>query len=301
MPPLNSKPNSASTVSPAMIKELRARTGAGMMDCKIALVETAGDMDKAAAELRKKDAALAAKKSGRIAAEGIIALAENDSGAALVEINCETDFVANDKTFTDFAANISTAILTNAPPDNDALSKLKLTEGTDVESARQTLIGKVGEHISIRRFAIMSAKTDSNISVYLHGNRIGGMVLMRGGTPQLGHDVAMHIAASAPLCISEQHMPAATLESERAIYRAQAEQSGKPAAIVEKMIAGRVKKFLKENTLLGQPFVKKPEQSVGELLGEAVVEKMVRFEVGEGLEKRSDDFVAEVMAQAHSK
>lgn len=286
-------------ITASMIQELRARTGAGMMDCKQTLTATDGDIDAAVAELRKKGVATAEKKAGRIAAEGVIATASNDVASVLVEVNCETDFVAKDATFTTFAHAVADAIVVASPSDMAAVAELVLGDDT-VEAARQTLIAKIGENISVRRFALIAAKGGA-VSTYLHGVRIGVMVKLSGNADdELGRDVAMHIAASRPLCISEKDVAADVLANEEAIYKAQAGESGKPPEIVEKMVAGRMKKFLKENTLLGQPFVKNPEQNVAQLVeaAGASVEQMVRFEVGEGLEKRSDDFVAEVMAQA---
>lgn len=295
------------TIPPSLIKELRARTGAGIMDCKKALGETGGDLDAAVEELRKKGVASAENKAGRIAAEGVIASAGNAGAGALVEVNCETDFVAKDASFQAYAAAVAGAILAAAPKDLDAAAALALdggntggtTGGTTVESARQELIARIGENISVRRFAVVNAG-GGTVSTYLHGTRIGVMVRLSGGDSQLGRDLAMHIAASRPLCIGDRDMPAEVLEREQAIFIAQATESGKPAEIAQKMVAGRMKKFLKENTLLGQPFVKNPEQSVAQLTAAAgaTIEQMVRFEIGEGLEKRDDDFVAEVMDQA---
>ena len=288
-------------ITAAMIKELRERTGAGMMDCKKVLTEANGDMDLAIEELRKKGAAAAEKKAGRIAAEGVIVSAHNDAVNVLVEINCETDFVAKDDSFRQFANSVAQTVLSGAADDIETLSSSTMENGETVESARQELITKIGENISIRRFE----RLESNggvVSGYLHGVRIGVLVKLDGGDNQLGRDIAMHIAASRPLCISEEQMDQAVLQKEKEIFKAQAAESGKPAEIIEKMVGGRIKKFLKENTLLGQPFVKNPDQTVGELVKScnASVVKMVRYEVGEGMEKRSDDFVAEVMAQAGS-
>ncbi|MGI9311424.1 MAG: translation elongation factor Ts [bacterium] len=296
-------------ISAAQIKELRARTGAGMMDCKAALGETGGDLDAAIEALRKKGVATAEKKAGRIAAEGVIALAGDARAAALVEVNCETDFVAKDASFTRYADAVAAAILAARPADSSALGAVALDGGT-VEQARQELIAKIGENIGVRRFALLEADGDAaRVGAYLHGARIGVLVELHGlslapddadAHEQLGRDLAMHIAASRPLCIGEDDMPAQMLAKEREIFLAQAADSGKPPQIAEKMVAGRMKKFLKENTLLGQPFVKNPEQSVQQLIAaaSAQVARMVRFEVGEGLAKRGDDFVAEVMAQA---
>jgi len=292
-------------ITPSMIKQLRARTGAGMMDCKKVLVEAGGDIDAAVEVLRKKGIAAAEQKAGRIAAEGVIASAVGAAAGVLVEVNCETDFVAKDASFTAFAGAVAEAILAaaEAPSDAAAVGDIEIEDGHTVDTARRELIAKIGENITVRRFARIAAD-GGLLSTYLHGTRIGVMVRLSGAQPpqQLGRDLAMHIAATGPLCIGERDMPAQTLAREEAIFTAQAAQSGKPPDIATKMVAGRIKKFLKENTLLGQPFVKNPEQSVAQLVAAAgaSVEHMVRFEVGEGLEKRSDDFVAEVMAQAGS-
>ncbi len=297
-----STPSSSVNVSAAMIKQLRIQTGAGMMDCKHALSETGGDLDAAVEALRKKGVASAEKKAARIAAEGVIATAGNEHAGVLVEINCETDFVAKDAAFQVYAAKVAAAILASAPQDLTAVAELILEDGDSVETTRRELIARIGENISIRRFALMDASSGA-LGVYLHGTRIGVMVRLSGGDAQLGRDIAMHIAASRPLCIGEKDMSAEVLKQEKSIFMAQAEESGKPPAIAEKMVVGRMKKFLKENTLLGQPFVKDPERSVAQLVADASasVEQMIRFEVGEGLEKRDDDFVAEVMAQAGSQ
>ncbi|NKB76006.1 MAG: elongation factor Ts [Gammaproteobacteria bacterium] len=287
-------------ITAAMIKELRERTGAGMMDCKNILVETNGDIDLAIKELRKKGAAAAEKKAGRIAADGVIVCAENDLFGVIVEINCETDFVAKDDSFKKFAADVAEAVLNSDVTDVESLGSVAIGDMT-VETARQELITKIGENISVRRFEKISAG-NGIVCSYLHGVRIGVLLHLNGGAKELGHDIAMHIAASKPLCVSEEDMSQDELAKEKEIFIAQASKSGKPADIIEKMIGGRMKKFLKENTLLGQPFVKNQEQTVGDLLksSEASVEKMFRFEVGEGIEKKKDDFVAEVMAQAAS-
>lgn len=295
------------TITTAMIKELRERTGAGMMDCKKALTEADGNMDLAIENLRKKGAATAQKKAGRIAAEGIIVSVQNQSASVLVEINSETDFVAKDASFQAFSNHVAQALI-NAPAnalEHDVLASITLENGESIEVARQELITKIGENISVRRFARIETD-DGVIGSYLHGARIGVLVKLNAEAPAkdqvkaLSHDIAMHTAASKPLCISEADMDPDLLTKEKEIFIAQAKESGKPADIVEKMVAGQIKKFLKENTLLGQPFVKNPEQTVGDLTKAAgvTITKMVRFEVGEGIEKRSDDFVAEVMAQA---
>jgi elongation factor Ts len=274
-----------------------------MMDCKKALGETNGDLDEAIALLRKKGAASAEKKAGRIAAEGVVQLLISDDASCgtLLEVNCETDFVAKDDSFNGFAAALTHLIVSQNPADVEALSTLTMESGASVEAERQELIAKIGENISIRRFETLVAEA-GQIAGYMHGTRIGVLV-STSGVGELGRDLAMHIAASRPVCISEADMPSDVLTREREIYTAQAAESGKSPEIVEKMVDGRVKKFLKENTLLGQPFVKNPDISVAELLsqGNASMDGMLRFEVGEGLEKKVDDFVAEVMAQAKAE
>ena len=290
-------------ITAGQVKELRERTGAGMMDCKKALGETNGDLDEAIALLRKKGAASAEKKAGRIAAEGIVQLliSEDASRGTLLEVNCETDFVAKDDSFNRFVAALTQLIVDQNPADVESLSALIMDSGASVEAERQELIAKIGENISIRRFETLVSGS-GQISGYMHGTRIGVLV-SASGAAELGRDLAMHIAASRPVCIGEADMPSDVLTREREIYTAQAAESGKSPEIVEKMVDGRVKKFLKENTLLGQPFVKNPDISVTELLaqGNASMDGMLRFEVGEGLEKKVDDFVAEVMAQAKAE
>ena len=289
------------TVTAAMVKELRERTGAGMMECKKALTETQGDLDQAVELLRKKGAAAADKKSSRIAAEGIIAIKQSDdaSSACIVEINCETDFVAKDDSFRNFSLQIADFILNNQPESVEALASAELDQGKSVEQIRTELIGKIGENISIRRFQIVNAQDGETVSGYLHGNRIG-VLISATGESTVGRDIAMHVAATKPLSLSADDLPSDVVEKEKEIFKAQAESSGKPAEIVEKMIIGRIGKFMKENTLLGQPFVKDPDLTVEKYLQQnnSSVSSMTRFEVGEGIEKRQDDFAAEVMAQA---
>jgi elongation factor Ts len=287
-------------ITTALIKELRERTGVGMMDCKKVLIETDGDIETAIENLRKAGAAAAAKKAGRIAAEGMIALAETDNGSAvaLVEINSETDFVAKDEGFREFSNAVAQAVADGEPADVAALNVLSAGEMT-VEEARLALITKIGENIGVRRFERLESDSGT-LGSYLHGVKIGVIVKLDGGDVELAKDVAMHIAASNPTCISAADMPAELLEKEKEIFVAQARESGKPDNIIEKMIEGRMKKFLKENTLLGQAFVKNPDQSIEQLLeaGGASIVSYDRLEVGEGIEKKEDDFVAEVMAQA---
>lgn len=289
-------------ISASAVKELRERSGAGMMECKNALVETAGDLEAALEHLRKSGAAKAAKKAGRIAAEGAVTVAERGDRAVIVEINSETDFVANDENFTAFASAVAETILTATPVDVAALNALPLAGGTEsVEAARQQLVLKIGENISIRRFELRAAEPGGVLGAYRHGKRIGVLVVLQGGTPELARDIAMHVAASNPTCIAEQDVPPELLAKEREIRLAQAANSGKPAEIVEKMVTGQLRKFVGEITLLGQPFVKDPDIAVGKLLpAGAAVKHFVRFEVGEGIEKKTVDFAEEVKAQARA-
>ena len=291
------------TITASMVKALRERTGAGMMECKKALTGTGGDIEAAVEELRKKGAAKADRKSGRITAEGVIsvAISEDGSTATLVEVNCETDFVAKDVNFREFTEKVAETILAQRPPNVEALAGLNISgAGKTVEEARVELFSKIGENVAVRRFELVGPQPDQQIRTYLHGSRIGVLVRIQGGRSDLGRDIAMHIAASRPLCVSAEDVPAQTLEREREIFSAQAADSGKPEQIAEKIVEGRLQKYLKEITLLGQPFVKDPEQSVEKILAseDAKVHEFVRFEVGEGIERKEDDFVAEVMAQA---
>ena len=285
------------SISASMVKELRERTSAGMMECKKALVESGGNIEQAIEALRKSGQAKADKKSSRIAADGRIAVAVDGNKAAIAEINSETDFVAKDENFVGFINAVVGAALTSSVDDVDALSAITLPDGRTVEAARTDLVTKVGENISVRRFARVEA-TD-HLGNYTHGARIGTLVSMSGGSAELARDVAMHIAATNPVCVDEDGVPADALERERRIFVEQAAASGKPPEIVEKMVTGRVAKFLKEITLLGQPFVKDPDVSVGQLLksADATVNSFVRFEVGEGIEKKQENFAEEVLSQ----
>ena len=287
------------TITANMVKELRERTGAGMMECKKALTESSGDLDLAVENMRKAGLAKADKKAGRVAAEGRIAIEQSSDAVVMIEANCETDFVANGDEFAAFATAVAKAVLTAAPVGLDALNETKLLSGETVDTARRNLVAKIGENMTVRR--IERYQTNGGIlGAYIHGTRIGVLVEMKGGTPALAKDIAMHVAASRPLCVKPEQVSAEVLEKEREIIRAQSADSGKPAAIIEKMVEGRLKKFLAEITLLGQPFVKDPDQSVEKLLKSAGAEvlRFVRFEVGEGIEKKQEDFAAEVMAQA---
>ena len=289
-------------ITAALVKELRERTGAGMMECKKALVESNGDIEAAIEAMRKSGQAKAAKKSGRIAAEGVvmIEIAETGKQAVLVEINCETDFVAKDENFGAFAQGVAKTALDPAASDADALADMPMAgdAATTVNAAREALIAKIGENIQVRR-VVRFDDAEGSLYSYRHGVRIGVVVELVGGDETLGRDIAMHIAASNPLCVSADDVPEETLEKEREIFRAQALESGKPPEIVEKMIGGRVRKFLEEITLQGQPFVKDPDTTVEKLLKQAGAEvrRFARVEVGEGIEKRNENFAEEVMAQ----
>ncbi len=284
-------------ISASMVKELRERTGAGMMECKKALVEAGGDLDAAAEALRKAGAAKADKKAGRVAADGRVVVLQEGGKAAIVEVNSETDFVAKDDNFNAFAEAVAAAVLATGETDVAALASQSLSDGRTVEAARTELVQKVGENISVRRAQVVAAS--GPMSFYTHGARIGAIVALEGGDEDLARDIAMHVAAINPVCIDETGVPAETLATEKRIFTEQAQASGKPAEIIEKMVTGRVAKFLKEITLVGQPFVKDPDVSVGKLLkgANAKVVSFVRFEVGEGIEKKADNFVEEVMSQ----
>ena len=285
------------SISASKVKELRERTGAGMMECKKALVEADGDLDAAAEILRKSGQAKADKKASRVAADGRIVIAQDGGKAVIVEVNSETDFVAKDENFVAFAEAVAALALSSGTTDVAALSSAKMSDGSTVEEARTELIQKVGENIGVRRIEAVSA--DGVLASYSHGARIGVVVALEGGDEDLARDVAMHVAAMNPQYVSEADVPAETLENERRILTEQAQDSGKPAEIIEKMVTGRVNKFLKEITLLGQPFVKDDSLTVGKLLkgAGASIAACVRFEVGEGIEKKEDNFVEEVMAQ----
>ncbi|MGB5408957.1 MAG: translation elongation factor Ts [Thiogranum sp.] len=288
-------------ITAAQVKELRQRTGCGMMECKKALVEADADMEAAAEALRKSGLAKADKKAGRVAAEGIIVVEVSGDGkaAAMAEINSETDFVAKKEEFQNFARAVVQRVLNDVPADMDALLAMPLEDGGEtVEEARRSLIAGIGENINVRRF-VRSEATVGTLSSYLHGNRIGVLVDVQGGNTDLARDLAMHIAASQPVCVDASGVPQELLDKEKEIFSAQAEASGKPAAIIEKMVSGRIRKFLGEITLLGQPFVKDPEQTVGKLLqaAGASVQAFERLELGEGIEKKTENFAEEVMAQ----
>lgn len=288
-------------VSAAMVKELRERTGAGMMDCKKALDETQGDMDAAIEFLRVKGMAGADKKAGRVAAEGVVAIAISDDKkkAAIVEVNCETDFVAKGDEFQTFANEVAAIVLNNGFTTLEALAEEKTTSGQTVDEVRRALVAKIGENMQIRR--VETVETSSGeIGSYQHGEKIGVVVAMDNGNEALIRDVAMHVAATKPQAISSADVDQAVLEKERSVLTEQAKESGKPLEIIEKMIDGRIRKFLEEITLLGQPFVKDPDQTVEKLLKNhnAVVSRFIRLEVGEGIEKEVLNFADEVAAAA---
>ncbi len=287
-------------ITAALVKELRERTGAGMMECKKTLVETDGDIEAAIELMRKSGMAKADKKSGRVAAEGIIAMARSEDGkqAVLVEVNCETDFVAKGDDFKAFVATVADTALSAGVSTAEALLETTIEDGKSVEESRKELIAKIGENISVRR--VSRVESSDVVGAYLHGSRIGVLTSLEGGDEALAKDVAMHVAASKPVCVSADDVPAEVIEKEKEIFSAQAAESGKPADIIEKMVVGRINKYLKEITLLGQPFVKDPDQTVEKLLASknAKVTGFQRLEVGEGIEKKEEDFVAEVMAQA---
>ena len=281
-------------ITAGMVKELRERTGAGMMECKKALTETNGDMEAAIDLMRKSGAAKADKKASRVAAEGrvVIALTADAKRAAVVEVNSETDFAAKDSNFVAFADEVGAVALANNVADVETLSAL-------TEASRTALIAKIGENVQVRRLVWVDAG-DGQLSTYQHGAKIGVVVCLNGGEGEMGKHIAMHIAASRPVCVDESGVPAEVVEREREIQIDIAMQSGKPREIAEKMVVGRMKKFLGEVTLVGQPFVMNPDQTVGDLLASkgASVSQFVRLEVGEGIEKKQENFADEVAAQA---
>jgi elongation factor Ts len=285
------------SITASMVKELRERTGAGMMECKKALVETDGDLDAAAEFLRKSGQAKADKKASRVAADGRVVVAQDRSNVVIVEVNSETDFVAKDENFASFTEAVAAAALASGVTDVDALAGEKLADGRSVEEARTELIAKVGEKISVRRFE--SVSSGGVIAAYTHGARIASVIALEGGDEGLARDIAMHVAAMNPQYVAESDVPAEILEREHRIESEKAQGSGKPPEIIEKMVTGRINKFLKEITLLGQPFVKDDSVTVGKLLdgASAKITSCVRMEVGEGIEKKVDNFVEEVMAQ----
>ncbi|PLY15133.1 MAG: elongation factor Ts [Sedimenticola sp.] len=290
-------------ITASLVKELRERTGSGMMECKKALVETDGDIEAAIELMRKSGQAKAAKKSGRTAAEGVIVIKFSDDAkkAVMAEVNCETYFVAKDENFNSFADAVADRALNTDVDSVEALLEQPLHDGeeTTVNTAREALIVKIGENMNVRRFKRFETSAGQLVS-YSHGVRIGVVVELEGGNEELGRDIAMHVAATNPVCVSEAQVPAELIEKEREIYKVQALESGKPENIVDKIVEGRVSKYLAEITLVGQPFVKDPDQTVGKLLNAANAKVLgfARFEVGEGIEKRQENFAEEVAAQA---
>ena len=286
-------------ITASLVKELRERTGLGMMECKKALTETDGDLQKAEDLLRIKSGSKASKVAGRIAAEGTVStwISKDGKTGALVEVNCETDFVGKDANFLGFASSVAELAGAKGVTDVVALMGEKLASGNTLEQARQELVMKLGENISVRRAAVSA--NSGEVSTYLHGNKIGVLVSLSGGSEELGKDLAMHIAACKPVALSADHVDVSLIERERDIAKARALESGKPEAIVEKIVEGTVQKFLAEVTLYGQSFVKDDKKTVGKLLEEngATVNDFIMFVVGEGIEKRQDDFAAEVAAQ----
>ncbi len=291
------------SITATMVKELRERTGSGMMECKKALVETNGDIEAAIELLRKSGQAKADKKAGRAAAEGkiLVRTAADGSHAVMVEVNCETDFVTKRDEFSAFADAVADRALASGVESLDGLLEQPFHDGagTSVEAARKDLIAQIGENIEVRRM-VRFASAGGPLASYVHSNqKIGVMVELEGGDAELGRDIAMHAAATNPLCVSVDDVPAETLDKEREIFRAQAAESGKPDNIIEKIVEGRVRKYLSEVTLLGQAFVKDPDTTVDKLLAGkgAKVTRLQRFQVGEGVEKKEDNFAQEVMAQ----
>ena len=287
------------SITAEAVRQLRERTGAGMMECKKALVETKGDLDAAAELMRRQGLAKADKKASRVTAEGVVGLARSGDQrtAALVEINCETDFVAREQEFRGFAQAVAEGALAARPAGVAELGAVRLPGGESIEERRRALIAKIGENVSVRRFVVLSSP--DHLGAYVHGTRIGALVAVRGGAAGLAHDLAMHVAASNPRYLSAAQVPAEVVAKEREILTSQAQNEGKPPEIVARMVEGRLRKALSEITFTGQPFVKEPEVTIEKLLKGAGAEVLAfeRFEVGAGLEKRAEDFVAEVMAQ----
>ncbi|CAC9569975.1 translation elongation factor Ts [thiotrophic endosymbiont of Bathymodiolus puteoserpentis (Logatchev)] len=287
-------------ITALMVKELRERTGAGMMDCKKALSETNGDMEAAIDLMRTSGAAKAAKKSGRIAAEGLVKVNVSTDGktATILEVNSETDFVTKGDVFIGFVDALGELALKTTPANIEAFLAQTMENGDSLEKAREDIVASTGENVTIRRVVTVNAN-DGVIGVYKHGDRIAVLSVLEGGDEDLAKDIAMHIAASKPECIFEDELSADILEREKAIFVEQARESGKPDNIIEKMIGGRMKKFINEVTLSGQAFVKDPDTTVGALVKSkgATIKSFVRFEVGEGIEKKEENFADEVMAQ----
>jgi elongation factor Ts len=286
-------------ISAELVKELRERTGAPMMDCKTALVEAQGNIDLALENLRKKGSVQADKLASRTAGEGAIIIKSTPDykSAIMIEINCQTDFVARDKSFRNFAELVATRALQENLATVEDITALPLGDGKTIEEQRRELVATLGENIQIRRIVLLHSQ--GTVGTYLHGDQIGVLVVLSVDNRDLGKDLAMHIAASRPRAVAPEDIPQALIAKEREIFMAQAQASGKPVDIIEKMVEGRLKKFVNEESLLGQPFVKEPEKTVGNLLAneDAKVLSFMRFEVGEGIEKKVESFAEEVMAQ----
>jgi elongation factor Ts len=291
-------------ITAAMVKELRQRTGSGMMECKRALVEADGNLEAAIETMRKNGLAKADKKADRVAAEGCVIAKISDDGkrAVLVEVNSETDFLSKSDQFQDFVNEIAEKALETDAEDEEALMALTLDGGETIEEKLRALIAKLGENMNIRRFTRFVSE-EGILASYLHGSRIGVLVELKGGDAAVARDVAMHIAASKPVCVDESGVPTELLEKEKDIFSAQALASGKPEAIVEKMVTGRIRKYLAEITLVGQSFIKEPDLTVAKLLESKGAEaiRFIRYEVGEGIEKKEDNFAEEVMAQVRGE
>lgn len=283
-------------ITASAVKDLREKTGVGMMEAKKALEEAGGDFEKAVDILRKKGLSAAAKKAARVASEGMIASYTNGKTGALIEVNSETDFVAKNEEFQKFAKGLAEVVGAQNPADVDALSKLAVG-GEIVEARRNALVQKIGENIAVRRFA--RYETAGNLAIYLHGSRIGVMVDYTGGDEQLGRDIAMHIAAVNPLYLSRESVPAEALGRERAIYEAQAKETGKPANLIAKIVDGKMEKFFGDTCLLEQVFIKDPDGKlkIKNILKGAVINRFARLQLGEGIEKKKADFAGEVAAQ----
>ncbi|MBO5650593.1 MAG: elongation factor Ts [Selenomonas sp.] len=284
-------------ITAAMVKELREKTGAGMMDCKKALTATDGDAAKAIDWLREKGIAKAEKKAGRVAAEGAVGafVAADGKTGCVVEINCETDFAAGNDQFKELLAKIAEHIVATKPADLDALNDSEI-DGKKVSTLITEATATIGEKISLRRFACY--ETEGKLASYIHmGGKIGVLVNLTGGDEQLGKDIAMQIAAAAPMAVDRDGVDASALEHEKEVLRKQAEEEGKPANIIERMVEGRINKFYKEVCLNEQIFVKDSEKTIKDVLGDVKVTEFTRFQLGEGIEKKQDDFAAEVAAQ----
>lgn len=284
-------------ISAGLVKELRERTGAAMMDCKQALVAANGDIEAAIDAMRVSGQAKAVKKAGRVAAEGVIIVRYDGKTGILLEVNCETDFVARDASFLEFTAKTADAALAHKAASVEALSNTKLASGETVEEVRQVLVTKIGENVQLRRVVLLQAQ--GVLGSYSHGSKIGVLVSLTGNNEVLAKDLAMHIAAMKPAVVLPEQVPQDLVEAERKIQVEQALESGKPKDLIDKMIEGRMRKFLGEVSLVGQPFVKDPSVIVGDLLKKdgATVVEFIRFEAGEGIEKKVDNFAEEVMAQ----